>query len=163
MDTLRDLHETLTITQAITYCNTRRKVDRLAEQMGKRDFIISTMHAELDQKERDLITREFWSGSSRVLISADFLARHIVVQQVSFVIDYVLPGNLENHHWDDRNKITIQDIGNTQYLARMNPTAGSFIINPRLQRHFWTCAVPFPEQGAFQQIYSTLAKRHFER
>ena len=74
-----DLNETLTITQAIIYCNTRCKVDWLAEQMGKRDFTISTMHAELDQKERDLITREFRSGSSRVLISTDFLARHIVV------------------------------------------------------------------------------------
>merc|ERR1719387_2443012 len=52
LDTLCDLYETLTITQAIIYCNTRRKVDYLADQMGKRDFTISTMHAELDQKER---------------------------------------------------------------------------------------------------------------
>lgn len=34
----------------------------------------------------------------------------------------------------------------TRYLCCMNPTAGSFIVNQRLQRHFWTCAVPFPEQ-----------------
>eukprot|EP00450_Noctiluca_scintillans_P007530 CAMPEP_0194500374 /NCGR_PEP_ID=MMETSP0253-20130528/18104_1 /TAXON_ID=2966 /ORGANISM="Noctiluca scintillans" /LENGTH=40 /DNA_ID= /DNA_START= /DNA_END= /DNA_ORIENTATION= len=40
------------------------------------------MHAELDQKERDLIMREFRSGSSRVLISTDLLARGIDVQQV---------------------------------------------------------------------------------
>ena len=33
-----------------------------------------------------------------------------------------------------------------RYLCCMNPTAGSFIVNQRLQRHFWTCAVPFPEQ-----------------
>jgi len=97
LDTLCDLYETLTITQAIIYCNTRRKVDWLAEQMSKRDFTISTMHAELDQKERDLIMREFRSGSSRVLISTDLLARGIDVQQVSLVINYDLPGNLENY------------------------------------------------------------------
>jgi len=97
IDTLCDLYETLTITQAIIYCNTRRKVDYLKDQMEKRDFTISTMHADLDQKERDLIMREFRSGSSRVLISTDLLARGIDVQQVSLVINYDLPSNLENY------------------------------------------------------------------
>jgi translation initiation factor 4A len=97
LDTLCDLYETLTITQAIIYCNTRRKVDFLAEQLQKRDFTISTMHADLDQKERDLVMREFRSGSSRVLISTDLLARGIDVQQVSLVINFDLPGNMENY------------------------------------------------------------------
>jgi len=66
-------------------------------------------------------------------------------------------------HWYDRQKILIKDIGNTQYLCCMNPTAGSFIVNQRLQRHFWTCAVPFPEQSALLTIYSTFMKGHFER
>jgi len=97
LDTLCDLYETLTITQAIIYCNTRRRVDWLAEQMGKRDFTISIMHSELEQKDRDRIMREFRSGSSRVLISTDLLARGIDVQQVSLVINYDLPGNIENY------------------------------------------------------------------
>merc|ERR1712151_23180 len=97
LDTLCDLYETLTITQAIIYCNTRRKVDYLQDQLTKRDFTVSTMHAELDQKERDLIMREFRSGSSRVLISTDLLARGIDVQQVSLVINYDLPQNMENY------------------------------------------------------------------
>mmetsp|Transcript_70691 Transcript_70691/g.153506 ORF Transcript_70691/g.153506 Transcript_70691/m.153506 type:complete len:392 (+) Transcript_70691:106-1281(+) len=97
LDTLCDLYETLTITQAIIYCNTRRKVDFLADQLAKRDFTISTMHADLDQKDRDLVMREFRSGSSRVLISTDLLARGIDVQQVSLVINYDLPQNNENY------------------------------------------------------------------
>merc|ERR1711934_1315857 len=60
-------------------------------------FTISVMHADLEQKERDLIMREFRSGSSRVLISTDLLARGIDVQQVSLVINYDLPKNLENY------------------------------------------------------------------
>jgi len=96
-DTLCDLYETLTITQAIIYCNTRRKVDMLRDKMVQKDFTISTMHADLDQKERDKVMREFRSGSSRVLISTDLLARGIDVQQVSLVINYDLPGNIENY------------------------------------------------------------------
>jgi len=97
LDTLCDLYETLTITQAIIYCNTRRKVEFLSDQLQKRDFTISVMHAELDQKERDLVMREFRSGSSRVLISTDLLARGIDVQQVSLVINFDLPSNMENY------------------------------------------------------------------
>lgn len=97
LDTLCDLYETLTITQAIIYCNTRRKVDWLQQEMQKRDFTVSTMHSDLDQKERELIMREFRSGSSRVLISTDLLARGIDVQQVSLVMNYELPSNLENY------------------------------------------------------------------
>merc|ERR1712066_473285 len=85
LETLCDLYETLTITQSIIYCNTRRKVDYLADQMSRRDFTVSTMHAQMEQNERNLIMREFRSGSSRVLISTDLLARGIDVQQVSLV------------------------------------------------------------------------------
>ena len=53
------------------------------------------MHAELEQKDRERIMREFRSGSSRVLISTDLLARGIDVQQVSLVICYDLPTNRE--------------------------------------------------------------------
>jgi len=97
LDILCDLYETLTITQAIIYCNTRRKVDFLADELQKRDFTISTMHADLVQRERDLVMREFRSGSSRVLISTDLLARGIDVQQVSLVINYDLPQKMENY------------------------------------------------------------------
>merc|ERR1719411_423291 len=55
------------------------------------------MHGEMNQKERDLIMREFRSGSSRVLITTDLLARGIDVQQVSLVINYDLPSNRENY------------------------------------------------------------------
>jgi len=97
LETLCDLYTTLTITQAIIYCNTRRKVDYLTEEMQKRDFTVSSMHGDMDQRERDLIMREFRSGSSRVLITTDLLARGIDVQQVSLVINHDLPTNRENY------------------------------------------------------------------
>ena len=97
LDTLCDLYSTLTITQAIIYCNLRRKVDWLTSQMQKRDFTVSSMHADMDQRERNTIMREFRSGSSSVLITTDLLARGIDVQQVSLVINFDIPTNRENY------------------------------------------------------------------
>lgn len=51
----------------------------------------------MPQQEREMIMKEFRSGSSRVLITTDLLARGIDVQQVSMVINYDLPNNRENY------------------------------------------------------------------
>ena len=97
LDTLCDLYETLTIAQCIIYVNTRRKAEWLSDKMQERDFTISMIHGDLESKEREIIMREFRSGSSRVLITTDLLARGIDVQQVSLVINYDLPTNRENY------------------------------------------------------------------
>ncbi|KIJ37375.1 hypothetical protein M422DRAFT_231726 [Sphaerobolus stellatus SS14] len=96
-DTLCDLYDTLTITQAVIFCNTRRKVDWLTEKMRAANFTVSAMHGEMAQKERDAIMAEFRGGTSRVLITTDVWARGIDVSQVSLVINYDLPSNRENY------------------------------------------------------------------
>ncbi len=97
LETLADLYETLTITQAIIYCNTRRKVDWLTENMKKKDFTVSATHGDMEMRERELIMKEFRSGATRVLITTDLLARGIDVQQVSLVINFDIPTNRENY------------------------------------------------------------------
>jgi ATP-dependent RNA helicase len=95
LDTLCDLYDTLTITQAVIFCNTRQKVDWLAEKMKQNNFTVSGMHGEMEQAARDKVMEEFRSGSSRVLIATDIWGRGIDVQQVSLVICYDLPTNRE--------------------------------------------------------------------
>jgi len=97
LDTLCDLYDTLNITQAVIFSNTRRKVDWLTEKMRQREFTVSSTHGDISQRDRDVILNEFRTGSSRVLITTDLLARGIDVQQVSLVINYDLPRNLENY------------------------------------------------------------------
>ena len=81
-DTLCDLYDTLTITQAVIFCSTKRKVDWLAEKMREANFTVSAMHGDMPQKERNEIMREFRSGQTRVLISTDVWARGLDVPQV---------------------------------------------------------------------------------
>eukprot|EP00239_Pterosperma_sp_CCMP1384_P003314 CAMPEP_0197844468 /NCGR_PEP_ID=MMETSP1438-20131217/1437_1 /TAXON_ID=1461541 /ORGANISM="Pterosperma sp., Strain CCMP1384" /LENGTH=411 /DNA_ID=CAMNT_0043455267 /DNA_START=99 /DNA_END=1334 /DNA_ORIENTATION=- len=97
LDTLCDLYETLAITQSVIFANTRRKVDWLTDKMSARDHTVSATHGDMDQNTRDIIMREFRSGSSRVLITTDLLSRGIDVQQVSLVINYDLPTQPENY------------------------------------------------------------------
>lgn len=57
------------------------QVDWLTDKMRERDHTVSATHGDMDQNTRDVIMREFRSGSSRVLITTDLLARGIDVQQ----------------------------------------------------------------------------------
>ncbi|KAF9462729.1 P-loop containing nucleoside triphosphate hydrolase protein [Collybia nuda] len=97
LDTLCDLYETVIITQAAIFCNTRQKVDWLTEKIHSHEFTVSVMHGDMEPKQREVLMKEFYSGSSHVLITTDLLARGIDVQQVSLVINYDLPTNRENY------------------------------------------------------------------
>jgi len=93
--TLCDIYDTLTITQAVIFCNTKKKVDWLAKQMTEANFMVVAMHGDMPQEERDNIMGAFRACEYRVLITTDIWARGIDVSQVSLVINYDLPTNRE--------------------------------------------------------------------
>lgn len=66
-----------------------------------------------------------------VAVVASFLVQvdqYFTVQPHTFMRQHQ-----DHNHWYDRVKLTLKEIHNTQYVACMNPTAGSFTIDPRLQ------------------------------
>uniref|UniRef100_A0A3B3UDD1 Dynein axonemal heavy chain 11 n=1 Tax=Poecilia latipinna TaxID=48699 RepID=A0A3B3UDD1_9TELE len=77
----------------------------------------------------------------------------------------VQPHTLIRQHLDyshyDRQRLVLKEIHNCQYITCMNPTAGSFSINPRLQRHFAVFAVHFPGADALATIFSSILSAHF--
>jgi dynein heavy chain len=77
----------------------------------------------------------------------------------------LLRQHIDYSHWYDISKATPfqKEIINTQVLAAMNPTSGSFSVNPRYQRHFWTAAISMPENNSLLIIYETFLKGHFKK
>jgi len=96
-DVLCDLYKQLTINQAIIYCNKRQKAEWLADKMVQEGFPLSYIHGEMEPEERGRRMKEFRSGSVRIMISTDLLARGIDIQQISLVINYELPNQHENY------------------------------------------------------------------
>jgi len=96
-DVLCDLYETLNIAQAVIFCNTRNKVEWLSNQLRAKDFTVSATHGDLEPDVRAAVIQEFKTGSSRILITTDLLARGIDVHGVSVVINYDLPRNFEKY------------------------------------------------------------------
>ena len=96
-DVLVDLYKSIEISQAIIYCNARKRVEELSDKMKKDGFTVSAIHGEMKQDDRNRIMKEFRTAASRVLISTDLLARGIDVQAVGLVINYEMPISKENY------------------------------------------------------------------
>ena len=139
-DTLCDLYDTLTITQAVIFCNKRAKVDWLAGKLREAHFTVSAMHGDQPQRERDAVMAEFRSGATRVLIATDVWGRGIDVQQVSLVINYDLPTNRE---------LYVHRIGRSGRFGRKGVainfvTADDMRALRDLERHYSTRIEPLP-------------------
>ena len=96
-DTLCDLYETFTITQAVIFCNTKKKVEWLAGQMKANNFTVTAMHGDMAQSERDSVMADFRAGRCRVLIASDIWSRGIDVATVNLVINYDVPKREESY------------------------------------------------------------------
>jgi translation initiation factor 4A len=94
---LLDLYQQITVNQALIYVNKRQKAEWLAKQLSQQGFTLEYIHGEMEVAERKKRMEDFRSGSVRVLISTDLLARGIDVQQVSLVINFELPIQRENY------------------------------------------------------------------
>ena len=139
-DTLCDLYDTLTITQAVIFCNKRAKVDWLAAKLREAHFTVSAMHGDQPQRERDAVMAEFRSGATRVLVATDVWGRGIDVQQVSLVINYDLPTNRE---------LYVHRIGRSGRFGRKGVainfvTAEDMRALRDLERHYSTKIEPLP-------------------
>jgi translation initiation factor 4A len=97
LETLMNLYKGLDIAQAIIFCNSKRGVETLTEEMRKKGHMVSCIHSDLPMSERAKVMSEFRSGVTRVLISTDLTARGIDVYQVSIVINYDLPTQKETY------------------------------------------------------------------
>jgi translation initiation factor 4A len=92
-ETIKDLFSTLSISQAIIYCNSVKRVDDLADAMLSDEFPVEKIHGKMNQIERKDIFNKFKTNGCRVLITSDLFARGIDCQQVSIVINFDIPKN----------------------------------------------------------------------
>ena len=96
-DTLLDLYNLVSTSQAIIFCNTIRKVEWLEQNLKQNNFTITVIHSNMTQQERDNVVKEFRDGKTRLLLTTDLLSRGIDIPQVNMVVNYDLPPNKETY------------------------------------------------------------------
>lgn len=96
-ETLKDLFETLTISQSIIYTNNVKRVEDLYTTMIKDGFPVCCIHSSMDKDTRNSSFNDFKNGKFRVLISSNITARGIDIQQVGTVINFDIPTDVHSY------------------------------------------------------------------
>ena len=96
-ETIKDIFESISLSQCIIYCNSIKRVNDLNEALLKDGFPVCCIHSGMEKDERMKAYKEFSNGGARVLISSNLTARGIDVQQVSTVINFDVPKDIHTY------------------------------------------------------------------
>ncbi|MCB6609104.1 DEAD/DEAH box helicase [[Clostridium] symbiosum] len=76
---------------SIVFCNTKRQVDDLVQELQNRGYFAEGLHGDLKQMQRDRVMNSFRNGRTDILIATDVAARGIDVDDVEAVFNYDIP------------------------------------------------------------------------
>ena len=95
--TLKDLFASISVSQAMIYCNSVRRVGDLHAALTEDGFSACCIHSSMEKEDRARSYQEFKEGKHRVLISSNVTARGIDIQQVSTVINFDIPRDVNTY------------------------------------------------------------------
>ena len=94
---LRELVERELKGRTLVFCNTRRGVDRLADQLQHDGVQVGALHGDMDQRRRDRVVAQFRKGELDILIATNVAARGIDIPEITHVVNFDVPQNVEEY------------------------------------------------------------------
>jgi len=82
---------------AIIFCRTKAETQEVADQLIRDGYNAESLHGDLSQQQRDLTMQKFRTRLTQLLVATDVAARGLDVDDLTHVINYSLPDDLENY------------------------------------------------------------------
>lgn len=95
LEILSRLIDANSIKLSLVFCNTKKRVDELAQSLQSRGYAAEALHGDMRQIQRDKVMSQFRKGSIDILIATDVAARGIDVDDIEAVFNYDLPNDEE--------------------------------------------------------------------
>lgn len=111
----------------LIFCRTKRETQKVAELLIKDGYSADSLHGDLSQAQRDRVMNSFRNQSIQILVATDVAARGIDVDDITHVINYNLPDDVESY---------THRSGRTGRAGREGESI--IIVNNREQRKIWS-------------------------
>jgi len=82
---------------SVIFCRTKRDTQKVAERLIEDGYNAAALHGDLSQNQRDLVMKSFRSRQIQMLVATDVAARGIDVDDITHVINYQLPDEIETY------------------------------------------------------------------
>ena len=82
---------------SVIFCRTKRDTQKVAEQLIEDGYSAGALHGDLSQNQRDVVMKSFRAKQIQMLVATDVAARGIDVEDITHVINYQLPDEIETY------------------------------------------------------------------
>ena len=83
---------------SVVFCRTKKDTQAVAEKLIEDGYNAAALHGDLSQNQRDLVMKSFRARQIQMLVAADVAARGIDVDDITHVIHYQLPDEIETYN-----------------------------------------------------------------
>ncbi len=142
----------------LVFCRTRRETQQVAEKLGKDGYSAEALHGDLSQAQRDRVMNMFRNRSIQLLVATDVAARGIDVDDITHVINYNLPDEVENYTHRSGRTARAGRKGESLVLINTREKYKIAQIEKKISQKFVFAEIPSPEAICSVQLESMIQK-----
>jgi ATP-dependent RNA helicase DeaD len=144
----------------IVFCRTKAETQEVAEKLIRDGYNADALHGDLSQAQRDQVMKRYRSKSLQVLVATDVAARGIDVDDVTHVINYNLPDEIENYTHRSGRTARAGKTGISIVILNVREVSRVKILERIIGKKFTKARIPGGHEVCEKQLFSLISKIH---
>lgn len=140
----------------IIFCRTRLETQEIADQLIRDGYNAEALHGDLSQAQRDLTMQKFRQHHTQLLIATDVAARGLDVEDLTHVINYGLPDDVENYTHRSGRTGRAGKRGTSISIIHLREKGKVRIIEKVIGKKFEAGTLPEPQEICTKQLYKVM-------
>ena len=140
----------------IIFCRTRLETQEVADQLIRDGYNAEALHGDLSQAQRDLTMQKFRQHHTQLLVATDVAARGLDVDELTHVINYGLPDDVENYTHRSGRTGRAGKRGTSISIIHLREKGKVRIIEKVIGKKFEIGTLPEPQEICTKQLYKVM-------
>lgn len=140
----------------IIFCRTRMETQEIADLLIRDGYNAEALHGDLSQAQRDLTMQKFRQHHTQLLVATDVAARGLDVDDLTHVINYGLPDDVENYTHRSGRTGRAGKRGTSISIIHLREKGKVRIIEKTIGKQFEVGTLPEPQEICTKQLYKVM-------
>ena len=140
----------------IVFCRTRMETQEIADLLIRDGYNAEALHGDLSQAQRDLTMQKFRQHHTQLLVATDVAARGLDVEDLTHVINYGLPDDVENYTHRSGRTGRAGKRGTSISIIHVREKGKVRIIEKVIGKKFEAGTLPEPQEICTKQLYKVM-------